>query len=619
MLIRFHIVKDKPVAPYRTGHKPLALVYSLALHVGVVALLFLPASLGSESNPYHSVVVQLEKDHKLIYYDFRKELPEVSASNQTAQTTTPSPDALKSKQRIVAQPKENPGKQLVYLPEPRAKLQADLSAPNLIAIETPVDLPMPDRPQPKPFQAPEAPRVAPSQVAPLPNAPALASNANTKDPALSALLNKPNGPIKAFVAPAARAATPAAPAALPNAPAVTSGTSDNSAIASLLNKSAGPPLKKFSAPAAAATPTGSVPAPLPNAPAIADSENERTSAVAALLNKPSGPVRQFTPPSQVRRAAGATYAPAALPSAPAVNSSSGDQSSAVAALLNKPGGPPPRPFSAPAGVKGSSGGSASEPAALPAPPSVATTGQPASATVAILGLNPANVPQIPRPEGSRSARIEAGIPIPGATRAELGGGNSSISVPDVSIQGIAPTSPATATRLPLERATPPPTGLARPQAPKILATTPHVSTPQWPNNRHLPAAVDRHFQNRVVYISLIPAEQSGDDWIVWYAETAAGPIDPSLVIHPPTLMKAGALPPFPAHTDHGTGSIRLTGVIGKDGHFGALSDLSGVPADKELAEALQAWQFGPARRNGVTFDADTVIEIPVMFGRLSLR
>jgi hypothetical protein len=618
MLIRVHIVKDKPVAPYRTGHKPLALVYSLALHVAVVTLLVLPRSLGSESNSvYHSVVVQLEKDHKLIYYDFRKELPEVSALNPTGERTTPSPDAPKSKQSIVAQPDEKPGKQLVYLPEPRVKLQTDLTAPNLIAIETPVDVPLPVRPQPRPFQAPETPKIAPP-VTPLPNAPVLAANANTKDPALSALLHKPSGPVRPFAAPAARAVTPAGTTALPNAPAVTAGPGDNSVIASLLNKQTGPPLKKFNARAAVTTPSGLVPAALPNAPEIADGGSEKNSAVAALLNKPSGPVRQFTPPSPVRAAAGAASAPAALPAAPAVGGGSVDQSSAVAALLNKPGGPPPKPFSAPVAVKGSSGGSATEPAALPAPPSVATAGQPASATVAILGLNPANVPQIPRPEGSRSARIEAGTPIPGATRAELGGGSSSISVPDISIQGTAPTSPATATRLPLERAAAP-TGLARPQAPKILATTPHVSTPQWPSNRRLPTAVERHFQNRVVYISLIPAEQSGDDWIVWYAETAAGPIDPSLVIHPPTLMKAGALPPFPAHTDHGTGSIRLTGVIGKDGHFGALSDLSGVPADKELAEALQAWQFGPARRNGVIFDADTVIEIPVMFGRLSLR
>src|SRR5690242_21271055 len=92
MLIRVRIGKDgRPAAPYRTGHKPLALVYSLGLHVGVVALLFLPSPVSSEAGVYHSVVVQLEKDHKLIYYDFRQELPEVSASNPTGKQTTPGP------------------------------------------------------------------------------------------------------------------------------------------------------------------------------------------------------------------------------------------------------------------------------------------------------------------------------------------------------------------------------------------------------------------------------------------------------------------------------------------------------------------------------------------------
>src|SRR5690348_3537591 len=125
MLIRIRIGKDRaPDASFRTGHKPLSLLYSLLLHAGVVTLLFLPPSLGSQQNSvYQSIVVQLEKDHKLIYYDFRQELPEVKASNATGKVTTPGPNALKSRQRIVAAPNEKPGKQLVYIPEPRVRLQ----------------------------------------------------------------------------------------------------------------------------------------------------------------------------------------------------------------------------------------------------------------------------------------------------------------------------------------------------------------------------------------------------------------------------------------------------------------------------------------------------------------
>ena len=617
MLIRIRIGKDRTADPaFRTGHKPLSLLYSLLLHAGVVTLLFLPPSLGSQQNSvYQSIVVQLEKDHKLIYYDFRKELPEVTASNATGKVTTPGPNALKSKQRIVAAPNEKPGKQLVYIPEPRVRLQTDITAPNLIAIETP----LPDRPKPKAFQAPETAKSAPAPVTPLPNAPALAE-AKPKESSLNALLNKPNGPVKQFTPPpGAKTPAPAAPAALPNAPTVQPAAGDNrSAISDLFNKPAGPPPKRFTPPGLATNAAGATPAALPNAPALAGSGNEKDSTLNALLNKPSGPVRQFTPPPQT--GAGTASAPAALPGAPAVQSGGADSHSAIAALFNNPAGPPPKAFTAPQSGGRANSGSGSSTAALPAPPSVSSGGQPAAATVAILGLNPANVPDIPRPAGNRPARIEAGTPVPGATHAELGGGNSAISVPDLSIQGGAPVSPSTATRAPLDgSASEPATGLARPRAPQVLPTTPHVSVPLWPSNRSLPAAVEQHFRNRVVYTTLIPGADSGDDWVVWFAETAGASTDPYIVVHPPILLKAGVLPPFPAHSDHGTGTIRLTGIIHKDGRLDSLAELTGLPAYRELAEALQAWQFTPARRNNVAIDADTVIEIPVVFGKLSLR
>ncbi|HLK47816.1 MAG TPA: hypothetical protein VKT49_06760 [Bryobacteraceae bacterium] len=627
MLIPIRTGKDRTpdAPPFRTGHKPLSLLYSVALHVGVVALLFLPASLGSQpqDTPYNSVVVQLEKDHKLVYYDFRKELPEVTASNGTAKLTTPSPEALKSKQTIVTSPREKPGKQLVYIPEPRVKLQTEITAPNLIAIETPVEVPLPDKPKSKPFQAPGAPKSAAAPITPLPNAPKLA-DASSTEPSLDALLKRPRGPVKQFTPPVAnKSGAPTVPSLLPNAPAVgASGGENHSAIPGLLNKASGPPPRQFTPPAQATSTSGSTPAALPSAPAIASGGDEKESAVAALLIRPSGPVRQFTAPSGTK--AGTAAAPSGLPNAPAVGGSGGsnNDSRAIAALLNNPGGPPLKPFTAPATAGGTSSGPASGTGAmaLPAPPSVSAGGQAASATVAILGLNPANVPQIPRPEGSRPARIEAGTPVPGATRAELGGGNSGITLPDISIQGKGTATPAIASREPLGNASSPPaTGLAHAQPPRVLPATPHVSVPLWPNTRALPPAVERHFQNRVAYVTLIPSDDSGDDWTIWFAEVGTARPDPNLPMHPPTLMKAGSLPPVPAQSDHGTGKIRLAGVIHRDGSFGPLAELTGLSADRELAEALQRWQFSPARLNGVTIDADAVIEIPVVFGKLSLR
>lgn len=615
---------------WRTGHKPLALAYSVALHGLLVALAFLPSSGVEQDSVYRAAVIELEKDHKLIYYDFRKELPEVSPADATGKRTTPGPDALKSKQTIVTNPNEKPGKQLVYIPEPRVKLEAELQAPNLIAIEPEITVPLPDRPKPRPFQAPEQSKNAPPRLTPLPNAPAVPENAN--DSALKALLNKPAGlPPKQFVPPSQKAAAaPVAPVALPNAPKVGPGTADqNAAVAALLDRPTGPPPKQFVAPAGRAAQGAAAPVPLPNAPTVATGSADKNSSIAALLDKPPGaPLRAFTAPQERTQkengGSGSGGAPL-LPNAPAVggggqNSNAGG--TAISGILKGPAGPPPKPFTAPPGRTPGAGGNGSGSAApaLPAAPSLAGASQPASATVAIIGLNPSNVPQIPKPEGSRPARIEAGTPLPGATHAELGGGNSGISMPGVSIQGGPATSLATASRTPLDRSTSQPAaGLATPQAPQVLPTTPHVSVPQWPNTRILPAAIEHHFQNRVVYLTSIPSAHGSEDWILWFAELTVTPRDPSQVVNPPILLKLGPLPPFPAQSDHGTGHIRLTGIISKDGHLGSVTELAGDVADRELIEALQGWQFSPARRNGVTMDTDAVIEIPVVFGKLSLR
>ena len=533
MVVRVRIGSPDMIAgQWRTGHKSLSLLYSMLLHGGLVALAFLPSDLVRDDSRsvYRETIMPLEKEHKVIYYDFRKELPEVSAANASAKTTTPTPNELQSKQRIVTAPQEKNGKQFVWLPAPKVKLQEELKAPNLIALAPPITVPAPEKPQPKAFQAPELPKNVPAKVSALPSAPQIAGVTSDKQSAeISALLNKPV---------------------------------------------AGPPPKQFVVPK-----EGKVTLPqaadLPNAPTIA----------------------------------GIT---------------GGKQSAEVSALLNKPlAGPPPKPFTPPTrtGGNGSGNGGGTAPAAaLPTAPSLADGGQVATASIAIIGLNPANVPQIPTPEGGRAARIVAGTPVPGATKAELGGGNGSIAVPDLSVQGGTATSPATATRASLDRSQmQPATGLARAQTPPVLPTTPHVSVPQWPSTRSLPQLVERHFQNRVVYLTVIPGAQSNDDWTVWFGELAATPLDAHPLMRPPMLMHSTALPPIPAYKDRGAGQIRVVCTIRKDGHVEAVSELAGPGLDREVTGALSAWQFSPATRNGVPVDADAVIEIPVVFGTLSSR
>ena len=567
-------------AEWRTGSRPLCWYYSLALHSGLIAIAFLgPADDTREhATVPERTIVELEKSHKLTYYDFRKRLPEVSANRPTSSVPTPSPNSRKSRQRVVVAPRTKDGKQFVYLPNPKVKLRRDLKAPNLIAIAPPTRVRTPPKRKPKTFQAPELVRRPPLPVVPLPNAPAIAGVTREAPGAISALINKPV---------------------------------------------AGPPPRPFVTPKPdPLTPSPAV-AALPNAPRIAGvAGRKQTSEISALLNKPvSGPPpREFVMPKP--NFVAPRPAVAELPSAPAIEgTTAARQSAEISSLLNKPpSGPPPRPFTPPPSptFSGNGGGGGNGATALPPAPALPEAGSVETAALAIIGLNPVNVPQIPVPEGSLPARIVAGTPVPGATRPELGG-RSPIKAPDVSVEGSPATSPATVNRIPLggpqaeSRA-----GLARVQMPEVLPTTPHVSVPQWPSGRSLPAAVERHFQNRVVYMSVIPT-LSGEDWVVWFGETTATSLDARPLVRPPTLVRSAGLPPVPSYRDHGTGNIRVVGMLHKDGRLEATRELAGPFLNRELAEALHQWQFSPATRNGVAIDADAVIEIPVVFGTLTLR
>jgi hypothetical protein len=566
-------------AEWRTGSRPLCWYYSLALHSGLIAIAFLgPVDDTREhATVPERTIVELEKSHKLIYYDFRKRLPEVSADRATSSIPTPSPNSRKSRQRVVVAPRTKDGKQFVYLPKAKVKLRRDLKAPNLIAIAPPTRVRIPPKRKPKTFQAPELVRHPPLPVVPLPNAPAIAGVTREAPGAISALINKPV---------------------------------------------AGPPPRPFVMPKSAPlTPSPAV-AALPNAPRIAGVAGRmQASEISALLNKPvSGPPpREFVMPKPNLVAPRPTVAE--LPSAPGIEGTTGARQSAeIASLLNKPlSGPPPRPFTPPPSpTSGNGGGGGNGATALPPAPALPEAGSVESAAFAIIGLNPVNVPQMPVPEGSRPARIVAGTPVPGATRPELGG-RSPIKAPDVSVEGSPDSSPATVIRIPLGGPhAEPRAGLARVQMPEVLPTTPHVSVPQWPSGRSLPAAVERHFQNRVVYMSVIPT-LSGEDWVVWFGETTATSLDARPLVRPPTLVRSAGLPPVPSYRDHGTGNIRVVGMLHKDGRLDATRELAGPFLNRELAEALREWRFSPATRNGVAIDADAVIEIPVVFGTLTLR
>jgi hypothetical protein len=495
-----------------TRPRPLGFCCSLVLHAAVFAFLLSPRSESPElHNVYTSLIAPLKQDHKLIWYQFKEKLPEVSPANPTQEQAARVRTLEKARQQIVTAPQADPGKQLVWIPAPQIKLKVDLNAPNLIALQAPV-VPAPEKPQAKPFVAPQ-PRKTPP--------------------------------------PAPATALPTAPALAPNQP-------QTPAVDALLNKTLARPRREFTPPTIPTAPTPSPAAALPAAPAL--ESNAGPAGVDSLLNTPMArPRRDFTPPAA-------------------------------------PGNPQ----------------SAAGTAALPAAPSIEAAHGPAGVSVAILGLNPNNAPQLPAPEGARAARIAAG-PDNGTDQPQLAKGNSPLVVPDVSIQGKpGPSTPtATGSRPPSTKP-----GLATAPMPAIQTTsiqaTPHVSVAQWPSARTLPAFIERRFHTRVVYETVLPAAKSGEDWVVWFAEDAPTPMDTRSLMRPPTLMHGAPLPPVAAKEDHGTGKLVIIGILRKDGHFGSFSEETDA-ANRELLDALQTWQFNPAMKNGVAVDVEAVLEIPMVY------
>jgi len=355
------------------------------------------------------------------------------------------------------------------------------------------------------------------------------------------------------------------------------------------------------------------PTALPAAPALA-SKDPANPGIDALLNKTAARLRRdFTPPTLPDAPTPSTAA--ALPAAPALEATHGSAahgSASVDSLLNTPVGPR-RDFKAPPAPPSSQAGNGTGTApALPAAPSLEAARGTSGVSVAILGLNPTNTPQMPAPDGARSARIAVG-PDAGADQPQLSKGNSSLVLPDVAIAGKpGPSIPsATGSRPPSNR---PGVGTAPTPATQSTAfqTTPHFSVAQWPSSRSLPPFVERRFHNRVVFETVMPSAQDGGDWVVWFAEDTPTPPDTRILMRPPTLIHGSTLPSIPAKEVHGTGKLLVAGILKKDGHFGSLGEESDA-ADRELLDTLESWQFNPAIKNGVPVDVEAVLEIPMAY------
>jgi TonB family protein len=229
--------------------------------------------------------------------------------------------------------------------------------------------------------------------------------------------------------------------------------------------------------------------------------------------------------------------------------------------------------------------------------------------MAIVGLNPAKTIDVPPPPNSRMAGFSAGE----QPRADGGTGANSIAllnVPGLVVKGGAKdTQPTLATNFS-------PTSkenllasarIALGGAPKAAAAAAHISGV---------VAPDPRFAGRVVYsiaIQMPNVTSFSGSWLVWFAERVPVPgAAPPQIRAPVVVRKVDPKYIAAAAAERVEGTVRLFGVIGKDGHVGGIALLRQLDErlDRSAQEALAKWEFGPALRDGVPVDVDAIFEIP---------
>ena len=127
---------------------------------------------------------------------------------------------------------------------------------------------------------------------------------------------------------------------------------------------------------------------------------------------------------------------------------------------------------------------------------------------------------------------------------------------------------------------------------------------------------DARFNGRVVYsiaIQMPNVTSFSGSWLVWFAEREPLPGAAPRQMQPPAVVRK-VDPKYiaAAAAERVEGTVRLFGVIRKDGHVGGIALVRQLDErlDRSAQEALAKWEFAPALRDGVAVDVDALFEIP---------
>jgi hypothetical protein len=171
ILIRWSSLdRTEPEGTQEYRIRPRSFVFSVGFHcIVIAALALLPAYVDTApKKPIYDELVRPEA-HKIIWYDFRKPLPDVEAAKRVGTFPKPRGRELSREAIIAMSPKAKSSKQFIWQPVPKLQIHQDVPAPNVVArMSTAVIAPPPEpkkevRPD---IEAPRAPQLNTSPQTP---------------------------------------------------------------------------------------------------------------------------------------------------------------------------------------------------------------------------------------------------------------------------------------------------------------------------------------------------------------------------------------------------------------------------------------------------------------------
>lgn len=232
MILRVHLRPVETQEPRATGYslRPHSFGLSVLIHAGVLAMVAFgpPVSIDEpeESKSLYQIAIAPNRK-KIIWYRREDPLPAVSPLNQSAEGTLTRGRLQSFQQAIVSKPKNAPpGRQLIWQPAPKLKLEEELKSPNLIALQgppVPASPPPPEKTKPKTFVPPPV-KAAPVRQNSTLSTPSIDVGAPQLSVAAPGVALAPKPKARAFQAPVAQQAKLSVPQLIDSAPGVSIGS-----------------------------------------------------------------------------------------------------------------------------------------------------------------------------------------------------------------------------------------------------------------------------------------------------------------------------------------------------------------------------------------------------------